>query len=414
MQTRSAGASWASFICVLLVGISYSISLMAVPMYMPAFFMDPGVGPDNAPMLMSYTSISGTIIAFFTAAIQSKIGPKAMVIASALCQLIGDILMLVGGGIAVMFVGRFILGLSNGLVATAAPSLVQCIWRDPQKRGIPTSVWTMWIALGAIIISFLTVPLGNWQNAFIFAAIFAAVATVLAIIGIRIPKAEQMEVVAGNADVHVIDAFKSPWVILCFVMVLCFAFGFSLYTTYAPQYFMQYMGEAEGSALNGMGNFIGIIAGLIIGVVFRATKQHPLVLLIVFILAVISAFVAFRFTDAMMITVTAVFFFFVFNIIVPSVFNNVQWASPDPSVIGAAFGLLAIASNGGGIPAAPVGGMLLQSSGGDYNAVMMPGVVLCIIGLVCAVIFYIGRSKHVKEAFATRAAEEEAKMPDAM
>ncbi len=411
MQTRSAGASWASFICILLVGVSYSISLMAVPMYMPAFFEQ--IGMDNAPMLMSYTSISGTIIAFFTAAIQSKIGPKTMVILSALVQLIGDIMMLIGGGVAVMFVGRFILGLGNGLVATAAPSLVQCIWRDPQKRGIPTSVWTMWIALGAIIISFLTVPLGTWQNAFIFAAIFAAVATVLAIVGIRIPKAEQMEVVAGNADVHVIDAFKSPWVILCFVMVLCFAFGFSIYTTYAPQYFMQYMGPEAGTSLNGMGNFIGIVAGLIIGVIFRATKKHPLVLLIVFVLAVIAAFTAFMFTDAMMITVTAVFFFFVFNIIVPSVFNNVQWASPDPSVIGAAFGLLAIASNGGGIPAAPVGAMLLGPDMNYFNA-MIPGIVLCIIGLVCAIIFFVGRSKFVAEAFATRAAEEAAKAPDAM
>lgn len=410
---RSNGAKWGMFICVLLVGVSYAISLMAVPMFMGVFMSDPAIGP-NAALFMSYNSIAGTIIAFFTAAIQSKIGPKMMVILSAAVQIIGDICMICGGGVTVMLVGRFILGFGNGLIATAAPTLVSCLWRDPQQRGIPTAVWTMWIALGGIIISFLTVPLGSWQAAFIFATIFAVVALVLAIVGIRIPKAEQMEVVAGNADVHVIDAFKSPWVILCFVMILCFAFGFSLYNSYAPMYFIQYMGPEAGTALNGMGNFIGIVAGLIIGVIFRATKKHPLILVIVFVLSVIAAFTGFYFTDAMMITVTAVFFFFVFNIIVPSVFNNVQWASPDPSVIGAAFGLLAIASNGGGIPAAPVGQMILESTGGNYFMVLMPGFVLCCIGLVCAIVFYIGRSKFVAEAFATRAAQAEAGNPDAI
>lgn len=402
MQQRSAGYAWRNFICILLVGISYAISLMAVPMYMGDFMAQ--LGPDAA-MLMSYTSISGTIIAFFTAAIQSKIGPKTMVIMSAIVQVIGDVLMLVGGGTTVMFVGRFILGLGNGLIATAAPTLVNCLWRDPQQRGIPTSVWTMWIALGSIIISFLTVPLGNWYTAFIFAAVFAVVALVLAFFGISVPKAEQMEIVAGNENVRIIDAFKSPWVILCFIMVLTFAFGFSVYTTYAPQYFIQYMGPEAGSALNGMGNFIGIIGGLVIGVVFRATKKHPLVLTIVFVLAVVAAFMAFSFTDALMITVSAVAFFFVFNIIVPSVFNNVQWASPDPSVIGAAFGLLAIASNAGGIPAAPVGAMILESTGGDYFAAMIPAIVITLVGLVCAIIFLVGRSKFVAEAFAAREKE---------
>lgn len=399
MQQRSAGFAWRNFICILLVGISYAVSLMAVPMYMPDFMAE--LGPDAA-MLMSYTSIAGTIIAFFTAAIQAKLSPKVMVILSAVVQIIGDVLMLVGGGAAVMFVGRFILGLGNGLIATAAPSLVNCLWRDPQQRGIPTSIWTMWIAIGAIVISFLTVPLGNWHTAFIFALILAAVSLVLAIFGISVSKAEQMEVVAGNGDVRIIDAFKSPWVILCFVMVLTFAFGFSTFTTYGPQYFMQYMGPEAGSALNGAGNFIGIVAGLVIGFVFRATKKHPLVLIVVFVLAVIATFLAFSFTDAMMITVSAAVFFFAFNLIMPSVFNNVQWASPDPSVIGAAFGLLAIASNAGGIPAAPVGAMILESTGGDYFAAMLPAIVITVIGLVCAIIFFVGRSKYVAQAFAER------------
>lgn len=399
MQQRSGGYAWRNFICILLVGVSFAISLMAVPMYMGDFMAQ--LGPDAA-MLMSYTSIAGTIIAFFTAAIQSKIGPKAMVVMCAITQVIGDALMLVGGGATVMFVGRFILGLGNGLIATAAPTLVNCLWRDPQQRGVPTSIWTMWIALGSILISFLTVPLGNWHTAFIFACICAVVALVLAIFGITIPKAEQMEIVAGNDNVRIIDAFKSPWVILCFVMVLTFAFGFSVFTTYAPQYFMQFMGTEAGSALNGAGNFIGIVAGLVIGAVFRVTKKHPLVLVVVFALAVVAAFMAFSFTDALMITVSAVIFFFVFNTIVPSVFNNVQWASPDPSVIGAAFGLLAIASNAGGIPASPVGAMILESTGGDYFAAMVPAIVVTLVGLVCAVIFLIGRYKFVAEAFESR------------
>lgn len=407
---RSGGFAWRNFIFILLVGISFAVSLMAVPMYMGEFI---GVyGPGDAAWLMSWTSVAGTVIAFFTASIQAKFSPKAMVLMCAVTQVVGDVLMLVGGGITVMFVGRFILGLGNGLIATAAPSLVSCLWKDPQKRGIPTSVWTMWIALGSIVISFLTVPLGSWHTAFIFALVLAVVALIGGIFGITVSKEEQLAVVAGNADVKVLDAFKSPWVILCFLMVLCFAFGFSCYTAFAPSYFIENMGPEAGSSLNGMGNFIGIVAGLVVGVVFRATKKHPLILVVVFVLAVVAALGAFAFTDAMMIICTAVLFFFVFNCMVPSVFNNVQWASPDPSVIGAAFGLLAIASNAGGIPASPVMAAFI-ADGATYFEAMMPAVVVTVVGLVCAIVFFVGRSKYVAKAFEERAAQDAAEASDA-
>lgn len=398
MQEKSEGYAWRNFTFVLLVGISYSISLMVVPMYMQGYMQVYG---NDASLLMTYTSISGTLIAFFTAGIQSKIGPKTMVILSAVCQIIGDIVMVMNLPIAAMFAGRFVLGLGNGLVATAAPSLVSALWHDPQKRGVPTAVWTMWIGLGAIIISFLVVPLGSSTNAFIFATVLAVIVLVCAIFFITIPKEEQMKVVAGNENVRVSDAFKSPWVILCFLMILCFAFTYSCFTTYSAMYLMGNLGPVGGSSMNAAGNFIGIAAGLVIGIIFRKSRKHPLILLVVFVLSAIAAITVWAFTGNVLIIVTAVFFFIVYNIMVPCVFNNVQWASPDPSVIGASFGLMAIASNAGGMPAAPVVGAIYLSTGSYFQA-MVPGMVVAAVGLVCAIIFYVGRRKYVAEAFAQR------------
>jgi MFS family permease len=420
-QERSAGSSWLAFFCVLIAGMSYAISLMAVPTAMVQIAMefwpmvplpDGGMMPDitNAGLLMSFQSITGTILAFFTGPIQAKVGPKVMVIAAVLCCLISDIMMVIAADPTVAFVARFILGFANGLVATSAPTLIQILFTDPTKRGMPTGIWSMWIALGGILISFLAPMLMGealaWQPLFYFAIGFSVVALILVVVGIRIPEEELRAAVAAQGEVHITDAFKNPYTWLLFVCMICFAYSYSCYTGMAVTYFQSPveqggvgMDVAAAQANFGLLNFIGIIAGFIAGAILNKVNDHTKVLAIIFVLAVIAIYLSFQFTVEAAALATMAFFGLAVNMVVPVILNNNQWVSSSPAVIAASFGILAIASNGGGIPANPTMGMVL-ASGAPYSACAIPPTIVGVIGLICAIVFCMKRSKFCKEGIA--------------
>ena len=94
-----------------------------------------------------------------------------------------------------------------------------------------------------------------------------------------------------------------------------------------------------------------------------------------------------------------IFFGLAVNMVVPVILNNNQWVSSSPAVVAASFGILAIASNGGGIPANPTMGMIL-ASGAPYQACAIPPTIVTVVGLICAVIFCLKRSKFCKEGIA--------------
>lgn len=415
-QERSAGASWGTFLIVLIAGIAYSISLMAIPTAM--IYVADTFGGDmvGAGWLMSWNSVAGTILALFTATIQSKIGPKNMIIIALACILVSDVMVVMTTDITIAFVGRFIFGFANGLIATAGPTFVTILFSDPTKRGMPNAIWTMWIALGGVLINFLAPflmvpgegtnfltggPNLDWHPLFWFGIAFAAVALVLVIVGVRVPKAELMAAVAGSDNVKISDAFKNGYVWLCFVMVLCFAFSFSCYTSEVVAYLQAAVGmdPAAAQSWNGILNIIGIAAGLIIGFILNKVSDHTKALVAIFVLTVAACLAAFAFSTVTLAICSMFFFGLAVNMVMPAIFTNVQWVSKSPAVIAAAFGICAIASNGGGIPAAPVMGAMIEA-GVDWFMLGVPPAVVSAVGLVCAIVFSIKLGRTSREGIA--------------
>ncbi|MCI8468809.1 MAG: MFS transporter [Eggerthellaceae bacterium] len=411
MNERSTGYAWRNFIFVFLCGVAFSISLMVVPACMLMLVEHFQCDMSTAGWFMSWSSVAGTVIAFFTASIQSKVGPKAMVMLAMACVIVSDVICIFAPDATVFSVGRFILGFGNGLIATGAPTLICVLFKDPAKRGLPNSVWSVWIAVGQIIIlnlfAILAAAFGGWQAGFWFALIFAVAALVLGFFLISVPMDEQMAVVRGTANVKLSAAFTSPYVIICLVMVICFAFCFSCYSAMAPTYYQQAggMGMAEANSLNSVSTIVGVVGALAVGAVFAKVKNQPLVLLAVFVLTFIVCCFEFVPTDPTLIIVELVAFGFVINAVMPAVFTNVEWASPDPSVIGAAFGVLAIGSNAGGIPAAPLVGAILESTQGNWALATVPEAVIGAIGLICAIVFFVKRGPVCKAVLEERSSK---------
>jgi sugar phosphate permease len=148
------------------------------------------------------------------------------------------------------------------------------------------------------------------------------------------------------------------------------------------------MGTAN--ALSSITTVTGIIGSLVIGVVLNRVKNQPAVLLVCFILAGATMCLELAFDTVPMMILMAVLVGLLLNICPPALFSNVPHASPDPSVMGAIFGLLAVGANLGGIPAANTVGSIVDATQGNWAMGTIPLAIVAVLGIICAIIFYKG------------------------
>ncbi|MEG0323610.1 MAG: MFS transporter, partial [Raoultibacter sp.] len=371
MVEKIKSADWRSFILIFLCGVFLGVSFFKVPPAIPTLMAYFQCSVADAGWMMSWCSVAGTIIAFFTGSIQSKIGPKAMVIGAMGFTLLSIVVGLFAPTIEIFMVSQFIGGLGNGFIATGAPTLITVLFKDPSKRGLPNSIWATWTACGSLIMlnvfALIISAFGTWQSVWVFSLIVVAIITVIAAFGIKVDKAEAMSVAQGSADVKLSKGLTNPYVILLCILFICFAFGFSVWAAMAPTYMQAVVGldMATANSLSSITTITGIIGSLIVGVILNKCKNQPGVMLVVMILVGIVMCLELVFTTPFSMVVIAILVGLVLNAAPPCFFSNVQWASPDPSVMGAAFGVLAIGANLGGIPAANTIGAIVDATQGN-------------------------------------------------
>jgi sugar phosphate permease len=230
------------------------------------------------------------------------------------------------------------------------------------------------------------------------ALVLVAAITVLAAIGIKVDKVEAAAVAAGSAEVKLTKGFTSPYGILLMILFFCFAFGYSVWAALAPTFMQAVVGldMATANGLSSITTVTGIIGSLTIGVILNRVKNQPAVLLVCFILAGITMCLELLFTTVPMMVVMAVLCGLLLNICPPALFSNVHNATPDPSVMGAIFGLLAVGANLGGIPAANTVGSIVDATQGNWAMGTIPLAIIAVVGIICAVIFYVGTHKKAQ------------------
>lgn len=404
MVERIKTSDWRSFVFVFLSGVFLGVSFFKVPPTMPLLMQYFQADTATAGWMMSICSIAGTIIAIPAGAIQSKLGPKNTLLTAMFCTIISILVGVFSTDIVPFMVSQFIGGLGNGFIAVAAPTLITVMFKDSSKRGVPNSIWACWTAVGSLIMfnaaSFIVTAFGSWQAVWWAALVVVCIMTVLAAIGIRVDPKEAAAVAAGNAEVKLSKGFTSPYGILLMVLFFCFAFGYSVWSALAPT-FMQAVGGVDMTTANALASITtvtGIIGSLAVGVVLNKVKNQPAVLLVCFILAGITMCCELIFDTVPMMVVMAVLCGLLLNTCPPALFSNVPHASPDPSVMGAIFGLLAVGANLGGIPAANTVGAIVDATQGNWAMGTIPLAVVAVVGVVCAVIFYRGCGKKAVAA----------------
>ena len=403
-EKSKTGNAWVNFILIFIMGAVFAVGFFKVPPAMGSLMEYFQCGLGEAGWFMSACSVAGTVIAFVTGVIQTKIGPKGMLIAAVVCMALDSLIGVLAPSVEVFIVSRFIGGLGNGFLATAGPTLIALLFKDPGKRSLPNSIWACWTAAGSLIMlnAFAAIlgATGSWQGVWWFCLAVNVVALVVAVFGIRINHTEEMAMVSTGGDVKPWAGLTSLNSWLLVIIFACFAFIFSVWSAMAPTYLqtpLVGMDMAAANSVSSITTITGIIGSLIIGVVLSKVKNQPAVLVVAMVLCTIAGVIQFIFTGEAMIIVVAVLVGLFTNIVPPALFSNAQWAAKTPAGVALVMAALPIGSNFGGIPAAPIAGAIVESTG-SWAMVAAPLGIVGAIGLLCAIVFMMRCSKAALRA----------------
>ena len=272
-EKSKTGNAWVNFILIFVMGAIFAIGFFKVPPAMGSLMEYFQCGLGEAGWFMSACSVAGTVIAFATGAIQTKIGPKGMLIAALVCMALDSLVGVLAPNVEVFIASRFIGGLGNGFLATAGPTLIALLFKDPAKRGLPNSIWACWTAAGSLIMlnsyAFILGATGSWQGVWWVCLAIVVVGLVLTVFGIRVDHAEEMQMVAAGGDVKPWAGLTSLNSWLLVIVFACFAFIFSVWSAMAPTYLqtpLVGMDMAAANSVSSITTVTGIVGSLIIGV----------------------------------------------------------------------------------------------------------------------------------------------------
>ncbi len=192
-------------------------------------------------MLMTCLAIIGAILAVPAAFICRRIGLKATCTLAMSCIIIGGLVEIATGNIALLYLGRFIEGIGLGLVGVAAPTIIS-IWFPEKTRGLALGAWCTWVPM-AITIDFNVAPAlaasYGWQSVFYAVIAITAVALVLFVILYRSPVG-QSNIANYGVEGSMRECFqylknKYIWILGLTFLVFNFIQG-GVVNTYYPTY----------------------------------------------------------------------------------------------------------------------------------------------------------------------------------
>ncbi|NGX62955.1 MAG: putative metabolite transport protein CsbC [Candidatus Anoxychlamydiales bacterium] len=133
-------------------------------------------------MIVSIILIGALIGACFGGILTDRVGRKATLILTTVVFLIGTFLVMTANHIAMLVIGRIILGLAIGIVSLSVPLYIAEM-SDPRHRGALVSLNQLAITIGillAYVVDYFYAPTGDWRSMFGIALI----PTILLFIGL--------------------------------------------------------------------------------------------------------------------------------------------------------------------------------------------------------------------------------------
>lgn len=381
MNLRKA---WIVAAATIFAGISLALVQNKVAPCMTTLMTAFDIDMATAGWLSSLFSLVGIVMAIPASIVLNKLGPKKSGIIALVCAIIGSLVGVFSGNIALLMASRIIEGVGVGLIAVVGPSLV-AMWFPETKRGLPMSIWGAY-QMGAQAIMFflggvLTTNFG-WQGMWWFAFAACLVALVFYVLCVKSPRPEDSFADVENESVSIVEGMKSPsaWILSVTTMLFCIGcFGF---VNWIATYWAEAFSWSEGQANMWVGYFSigGVIGAVIIGALLnkiRNRKVFGMVALVAY--GVVSMIGMYFSTPIFMIAFVVVYAF------VDAGFPCVLWTmAPQtvkkPELAGVALGVVCVGFNVGILLGPPIVGAVVEAFGWNAGAWVICGV--CILGTI--------------------------------
>lgn len=187
----------------------------------------------TAGWLSSVFCVMSIIMAFPAAAITNRLGVKMTCFFSMVCAIIGSLIGVFSTSITMLMISRVVEGIGAGLISIAVPSIIS-MWFPPEKRGLPTGIWSSWQFVAQALCFFFGVSITNsfgWQGIWWSGLVLAVIAACLCLLIVGTPASGQgyssAEDNAASLSIRQGLHNRSVWMASLSMFCFCFAcFGF--------------------------------------------------------------------------------------------------------------------------------------------------------------------------------------------
>ena len=391
---------WACFAVIIAVGIIFAMNNSKVPPNMLTISDALSCPYTLVGNLMTVTGICGMMLTIPGGFLVKRFGPRRVGLVGIALSCVGATANALTANIYAMLAFRFMEAIGFCLCPVVVMTFISALF-PPDKRGLPTGIWSCWITLGTLIMFNASSPLSatfGYRGSFWLAAGLLLLGLILFAAFARMPENDMLETgVAVEGEKHDrtlrpsgAEILKMPAIWLLALTFFGFAFVNQCLVSFYPTYMQLRLGmaPAAANASTSMVALGGILSAVLCGLFLNRLprRYHSLLLLVLSLLAAACAAALFRYPNANSIGAFAVIAGLVIYTIPPTVYSIAPELASHPSLIPVALAIVTFAQNASGalhsLILSPMISAIRDSGSMDWSA---PAITLATIAAMLLV-----------------------------
>jgi MFS family permease len=396
-DAKVAPYAWVVLAVGFIASVAGPLGMFKVSTVLPTLIRQFHLSLSVAGLMVSVFAVTGFILALPASSIFQKLGLKWTCVVSTAVMIVGSLMGTFATTGGVLLVSRFVEGAGMGLIAVAVPSAIAA-WFPGRRRGIAMGIWNNWMTVGSIL-AFSAVPAvvarGTYKNAWWFSTTYSAVALVLCLFFMRMPRPrevpalliERVDAPSGSSEkVTLRAALNGRNIWLAMIVALCFGAAINVVPTYYPT-FVTGAGVMTAGAVAvviTVENVLGMAGGLTAGFLFDRVRNRKLMFTWPLVGFAILFLLLFGLRSLVAIYVWMLVYAFVTSLVPTCLFATAPEIMKSPAYAGYAMGMINMGQDVGLFLGPPlVGAIAAHSSWPIAGASLAPILVFgTVIGLL--------------------------------
>lgn len=367
--------AWTVTFCAVAAGIAIAIAQNKTLPCIDALQAEFAISKAAAGWLSSVFCVMGVAMAFPAAVIVERLGVQKTCVLSLLCAAGGTLLGLLSRSVSLMLLSRVIEGVGAGLISIAVPALI-AMWFPPEKRGLPTGLWTSWQFVGQAVCFFLgaaAVAAWGWRSVWAGSLALLLLCTALSRLFICAPAQPAVDASAeSGASLSLGDLCKNKPAWLLSLSMFCFCFACFGFITWAASCWMEtlQMRASQANSYIGIFTLVSLPVVLAAGWVLDHVNRKRFGTIMFFLYAGIVA-VAFLLPQAKWALAFVLIYPFFEGAVSTSLWTMIPQTAKTAGQVPMVIALFTLMSNAGMLLGPPAVGMVIERFGWPAAAIVV-------------------------------------------